>query len=152
MEVLKAGDKVPQFKTVDQNGNAISLSQLEGKKTILFFYPRANTPGCTAEACNLKDNYQELKAAGFQLIGVSGDNPKKQKNFADKYKLPFTLLADEDKVVIDAFGVWGPKKFQGREYDGIHRTTFIVDEKGVVEQVIGKVKTKDHAAQILACL
>ena len=152
MDILKAGDKVPQFKTIDQNGKAFTQSQLEGKKTIVFFYPRANTPGCTAEACNLRDHYQELKSAGFQLIGVSGDNQKKQKNFADKYELSFTLFADEEKEVIKAFGVWGSKKFQGREYEGIHRTTFIIDDKGVVEQVIGKVKTKDHAAQILACL
>ena len=150
METLKVGDKVPEFTTVDQNGNTISLSLLRGKKTIIFFYPRANTPGCTAEACNLRDNYQKLKTLGFQLIGVSADNSKKQKSFADKYELPFTLLADEEKVVIGAFGVWGPKKFQGREYDGIHRTTFIVNKEGVVDKVISKVKTKEHAAQILS--
>ena len=150
METLKVGDKVPEFKTVDQNGNTISLSFLIGKKTIIFFYPRANTPGCTAEACNLRDHYQELTSLGFQLIGVSADNPKKQKNFSNKYELPFTLLADEEKVVIGAFGVWGPKKFQGREYDGIHRTTFIVNKEGVVDKVISKVKTKEHAAQILS--
>ncbi len=150
METLKVGDKVPDFSTVDQNGDAVKLADWVGKKTIVFFYPRANTPGCTAEACNLRDHYQELKDQGFQLIGVSADNSKKQKNFADKYELPFTLLADEDKVVIEAFGVWGPKKFQGKEYDGIHRTTFLVDEKGYIEKVISKVKTKDHAAQILS--
>ena len=150
METLKVGDKVPEFTTVDQNGNTISLSLLIGKKTIIFFYPRANTPGCTAEACNLRDHYQELKTLGFQLIGVSADNPKKQKSFSNKYELPFTLLADEEKVVIGAFGVWGPKKFQGREYDGIHRTTFIVNKEGVVDKVISKVKTKEHAAQILS--
>ena len=150
METLKVGDKVPEFTTVDQNGNTISLSLLRGKKTIIFFYPRANTPGCTAEACNLRDHYQELKTLGFQLIGVSADNPKKQKSFSNKYELPFTLLADEEKVVIGAFGVWGPKKFQGREYDGIHRTTFIVNKEGVVDKVISKVKTKEHAAQILS--
>ena len=150
METLKVGEKVPEFTTVDQNGNTISLNFLRGKKTIVFFYPRANTPGCTAEACNLRDHYQELKTHGFQLVGVSADNPKKQKNFASKYELPFTLLADEDKVVIRAFGVWGPKKFKGREYDGIHRTTFIVNEVGVVDKVISKVKTKDHAVQILS--
>ena len=150
METLKVGDKVPEFTTIDQNGNTISLSLLRGKKTIIFFYPRANTPGCTAEACNLRDHYQELKTLGFQLIGVSADNPKKQKSFSNKYELPFTLLADEEKVVIGAFGVWGPKKFQGREYDGIHRTTFIVNKEGVVDKVISKVKTKEHAAQILS--
>ena len=152
MDTLKVGDKVPEFTTVDQNGNTISLSLLKGKKTIIFFYPRANTPGCTAEACNLRDHYQELKTLGFQLIGVSADNPKKQKSFSNKYELPFTLLADEEKVVIGAFGVWGPKKFQGREYDGIHRTTFIVNKEGVVEKVISKVKTKEHAAQIISDL
>ena len=150
METLKVGDKVPEFTTVDQNGNTISLSLLIGKKTIIFFYPRANTPGCTAEACDLRDHYQELTSLGFQLIGVSADNPKKQKSFSNKYELPFTLLADEEKVVIGAFGVWGPKKFQGREYDGIHRTTFIVNKEGVVDKVISKVKTKEHAAQILS--
>ena len=150
METLKVGDKVPEFTTIDQNGNTISLSLLRGKKTIIFFYPRANTPGCTAEACNLRDHYQELTSLGFQLIGVSADNPKKQKSFSNKYELPFTLLADEEKVVIGAFGVWGPKKFQGREYDGIHRTTFIVNKEGVVDKVISKVKTKEHAAQILS--
>jgi peroxiredoxin Q/BCP len=119
------------------------------KKSIVFFYPKANTPGCTAEACNLRDHYNVLQDKGFQLFGVSADAPKKQKNFADKYELPFPLLADEDKSVINAFGVWGPKKFMGKEYDGIHRTTFLIDEKGRVEKVISKVKTKDHAAQIL---
>ena len=149
MDTLKVGDKVPEFSTVDQNGNAINLNLLKGKKTIIFFYPRANTPGCTAEACNLRDHYKELQSAGFELIGVSADNQKKQSNFAERHELPFTLLADENKAVIDAFGVWGPKKFQGKEYDGIHRTTFLIDEKGIVERVISKVKTKDHAAQIL---
>ena len=128
MDTLKAGDKVPEFSTVDQNGNAINLSLLKGKKTIIFFYPRANTPGCTAEACNLRDHYKELQSAGFELIGVSADNQKKQSNFAERHELPFTLLADENKAVIDAFGVWGPKKFQGREYDGIHRITFIINQ------------------------
>ena len=115
----------------------------------MFFYPRANTPGCTAEACNLRDNYSLLKEKGYQLFGVSADNPKKQKNFQIKYDLCFTLLADEDKSVINAFGVWGPKKFKGKEYEGIHRTTFLIDENGVIEKVFSKVKTKDHAAQIL---
>ena len=106
----------------------------------VFFYPRANTPGCTAEACNLRDHYKELQLAGFELIGVSADNQKKQSNFAERHELPFTLLADENKAVIDAFGVWGPKKFQGREYDGIHRITFIINQECVVEHVISKVK------------
>ncbi|WP_372974388.1 thioredoxin-dependent thiol peroxidase, partial [Muriicola sp.] len=143
------GDKVPQFTSKDQDGNEIKLSDYDGKKLIVFFYPRANTPGCTAEACNLRDNYSALQEQGYSLLGVSEDSQKKQANFRDKYDFPFPLLADEDHAVIDAFGVWGPKKFMGREYDGIHRMTFIVDEKGVVEKVIDKVNTKDHAAQIL---
>lgn len=149
MQTLKAGDKVPNFKVNDQDGNPISLSDYEGQKLIVFFYPKANTPGCTAEACNLRDNYQELKDQGYALLGVSADSEKKQSNFKNKYDFPFPLLADEDKEVINAFGVWGPKKFMGREYEGIHRKTFLVDEQGVVERVIDKVKTKDHAAQIL---
>ena len=149
MKTLQAGDTVPSFKTVDQDENTISSSDFNEKKSIVFFYPRANTPGCTAEACNLRDHYKTLQEKGYQLFGVSADAPKKQKNFANKYELPFPLLADEDKSVINAFGVWGPKKFQGRVYDGIHRTTFLIDEKGKVEAVISKVKTKDHAAQIL---
>lgn len=149
MKTLQAGDIVPSFKTVDQDENTISSSDFNGRKSIVFFYPRANTPGCTAEACNLRDHYKTLKEKGYQLFGVSADAPKKQKNFAIKYELPFPLLADEDKSVINAFGVWGPKKFQGKVYDGIHRTTFLIDENGKVETVISKVKTKDHAAQIL---
>ncbi|WP_373019318.1 thioredoxin-dependent thiol peroxidase, partial [Muriicola sp.] len=130
MKTLKKGDKVPQFTSKDQDGNEIKLSDYDGKKLIVFFYPRANTPGCTAEACNLRDNYSALQEQGYSLLGVSEDSQKKQANFRDKYDFPFPLLADEDHAVIDAFGVWGPKKFMGREYDGIHRMTFIVDEKG----------------------
>lgn len=149
MNTLQPGDAIPPFTSVDQDENIVSSSEMAGKKSIVFFYPKANTPGCTAEACNLRDHYKVLQDKGFQLFGVSTDNPKKQKNFADKYELPFPLLADEDKSVINAFGVWGLKKFMGKEYDGIHRTTFLIDEKGIVEKVISKVKTKDHAAQIL---
>ena len=149
MNTLQSGDTIPSFTTVDQDENTVSSSDFKGKKSIVFFYPRANTPGCTAEACNLRDHYKILQEKGYQLYGVSADAPKKQKSFADKYDLPFPLLADQDKSVINAFGVWGPKKFQGREYDGIHRMTFLVNEKGIVERVISKVKTKDHAAQIL---
>ncbi|MEZ2414154.1 thioredoxin-dependent thiol peroxidase [Muriicola sp. E247] len=149
MKTLKEGDKVPQFTSKDQDGNEIKLSDYKGKKLVVFFYPRANTPGCTAEACNLRDNYAELQAQGYSLLGVSEDSQKKQANFRDKYEFPFPLLADEDHTVINAFGVWGPKKFMGREYDGIHRMTFIVNGDGIVEKVIDKVKTKDHAAQIL---
>ncbi len=150
MNMLKVGDKVPDFSAKDQDGNTINLSDYKGKKLVVFFYPKANTPGCTAEACNLRDNYKELQDQGFELLGVSADSEKKQSNFKNKYEFPFPLLADEDHTVINTFGVWGPKKFMGKEYDGIHRTTFVIDEDGVVENVIEKVKTKDHAAQILA--
>tara|TARA_R100000306_G_scaffold12131_1_gene14079 strand:- start:5405 stop:5857 length:453 start_codon:yes stop_codon:yes gene_type:complete len=149
MKTLKEGDKVPNFTVNDQEGNPVSLTDYKGHKLVVFFYPKANTPGCTKEACNLRDNYEELKNKGYKLLGVSADSERKQKNFKEKYDFPFPLLADENKEVINAFGVWGPKKFMGREYDGIHRMTFIVDEEGKVERVIAKVKTKDHAAQIL---
>jgi peroxiredoxin Q/BCP len=149
MNTLSAGDKVPDFKSRDQDGNVVSLSDYSGKKLIVFFYPRANTPGCTAEACNLRDHYKALKEAGYSLLGVSADSEKKQANFRNKYDFPFPLLADEDRTVIETFGVWGPKKFMGKEFDGIHRKTFIIDGSGIVERVIDKVKTKDHAAQIL---
>ncbi|MDC6364546.1 MULTISPECIES: thioredoxin-dependent thiol peroxidase [Flavobacteriaceae] len=149
MNMLKVGDKVPEFSSKDQDGNTINLSDYKGKKLVVFFYPRANTPGCTAEACNLRDNYEILQEQGFHILGVSDDSEKKQTNFRNKYNFPFPLLADEDHTVIETFGVWGPKKFMGREYDGLHRTTFVIDENGVVETVIDKVKTKDHAAQLL---
>ena len=149
MKTLKAGEKVPEFTSRDQDGNQINLSDYKGKKLVVFFYPKANTPGCTAEACNLRDHYGELQAAGYELLGVSADSQQKQTNFRNKFEFPFPLLADEDHTVINTFGVWGPKKFMGREYDGIHRMTFLIDEEGVVERVIDKVKTKDHAAQIL---
>ena len=149
MKTLQTGDQVPEFSVVDDRGNTQSLSAYKGQKLVVFFYPKANTPGCTAEACDLRDHYKELQDAGYALLGVSADSQKKQRNFSEKYSFPFPLLADEDKQVIEAFGVWGPKKFMGREYDGIHRMTFLIDENGVVERVIEKVKTKAHAAQIL---
>ena len=149
MTTLKEGDKAPEFTSKDEQGNTVKLSNYKGSKLVLFFYPKASTPGCTAEACNLSDNYQELTKKGYKVLGVSADSAKLQQNFKNKYNFPFPLLADEDKTVINAFGVWGPKKFMGREYDGIHRTTFVVDENGMIEKVISKVKTKDHAAQIL---
>ena len=150
MTTLKPGDKAPDFSASDQDGNIHRLSDYTGKKLIVFFYPAANTPGCTTEACNLRDNYAELKSKGYELLGVSADTKKKQANFMVKYDLPFPLLADEDHSVIKAFGVWGPKKFMGREFDGIHRTTFVINESGLIEKVIEKVNTKNHAAQILA--
>ncbi|NRB82937.1 MAG: thioredoxin-dependent thiol peroxidase [Winogradskyella sp.] len=150
MTHLKVGDKAPNFSGVDQDGNTISLADYAGKKLVVFFYPKASTPGCTAEACNLNDNYDRFKAQGFEILGVSADSPKRQSNFKNKYGFQYPLLADEDKSVIEAFGVWGPKKFMGKEYDGIHRTTFIIDENGILSNVITKVKTKEHTAQILA--
>lgn len=149
MKPLQVGDKVPSFSVSDDQGNTQNLSDYKGQKLVVFFYPKANTPGCTAEACDLRDHFKELQNAGYALLGVSADSQKKQRNFSEKFEFPFPLLADEDKQVIEAFGVWGPKKFMGREYDGIHRMTFIIDENGVVERVIDKVKTKAHAAQIL---
>ncbi len=149
MNTLKAGDKVPNFKVNNQDGKPISLSDFKGKKLVVFFYPKANTPGCTAEACNLRDNYKELQDRGFELLGVSADPEKKQANFKSKYNFPFQLLADIDKEVINSFGVWGEKKFMGKVYDGIHRKTFVISEDGIIEHVIEKVKTKDHASQIL---
>jgi peroxiredoxin Q/BCP len=149
MNTLKVGDKVPSFTVNDHLGNLQSLEQYKGSKVVVFFYPKANTPGCTAEACDLRDHYSELTKAGYILLGVSADTEKAQKKFVDKFDFPFPLLADTEKEVIKAFGVWGLKKFMGKEYDGIHRMTFIIDEKGNIERVIDKVKTKEHAAQIL---
>lgn len=149
MTQLKAGDAAPIFSALDEKGNTISLEDYTGKKLVIFFYPKASTPGCTAEACNLNDNFERFQALGYEILGVSADSAKRQLNFKSKYNFHYPLLADEDKSVIEAFGVWGPKKFMGKEYDGIHRTTFVIDEKGCIEQVISKVKTKDHTAQII---
>ena len=149
MNTLKVGDKAPNFTVNNQDGNPVSLSDFKGKKLVVFFYPKASTPGCTAEACNLRDNYRVLQDKGFELLGVSADSEQRQANFKNKYSFPFQLLADTDKVVINSFGVWGEKKFMGRVYDGIHRKTFVVNKKGFVEHVIDKVKTKDHASQLL---
>ena len=149
MNILKVGEKVPDFKSVDQYNNVIKLSDFEGKKLIVFFYPRANTPGCTAQACNLRDSYAELIKKGYNLLGVSADSIRHQKSFSDKFNFPFSLLSDSDHTIINIFGVWGPKKFIGKEYEGINRITFILNEKREIERVIDKVKTKDHASQIL---
>ena len=149
MVTLQKGDKAPQFSGKDQDGITHTLIDYKGKKLVVFFYPKANTPGCTAEACDLRDNFERFKSNNYELIGVSADNAKSQSNFKNKYEFPFPLLADEDKSVIQAFGVWGPKKFMGKEYDGIHRTTFIIDEQGIIDEVISEVKTKSHALQIL---
>ena len=149
MTTLKKGDKAPAFSGKDQDGNDHSLADYKGKKLVVFFYPKANTPGCTAEACDLRDNFARFEANNYALLGVSADNVKAQLNFKNKFEFQFPLLADEDKSVIQAFGVWGPKKFMGKEYDGIHRNTFVIDENGIIEEVISEVKTKAHANQIL---
>lgn len=149
MTHLKVGDNAPSFSGTDQNGKQHSLADYKGKKLVVFFYPKANTPGCTAEACDLRDNYERFQTNNYELIGVSADSAKTQKKFEEKYSFPFSLLADEDKSAIEAFGVWGPKKFMGKEYDGIHRTTFVIDENGIITDIISDVKTKAHANQIL---
>ena len=149
MTSLNVGDKAPNFVALNEFGQSTSLSDFLGKKVILYFYPKDMTPGCTAESCNLGENYSLLQGKGFIVLGVSPDSTNSHQKFIDKYNLPFSLIADEDKAVIKAFGVWGPKKFMGKEYDGVHRTTFIIDEDGVIEKVFSKVKTKDHTNQIL---
>lgn len=149
MTTLKKGDKAPDFSGFDQDNKFHQLEDYAGKKLVAFFYPKADTPGCTAEACDLRDNFERFKAHNYELMGVSADSVKAQGKFKDKFKLPFPLMADEDKSIIEAFGVWGPKKFMGREFDGINRTTFIINEIGIIDEVITAVKTKEHAAQIL---
>jgi peroxiredoxin Q/BCP len=146
---LKIGDKAPVIDAVDQNGDRVKLEDLKGQKVILYFYPKDNTPGCTAEACNLRDNYDDLLEKGFRIIGVSADSDSSHKKFAEKYKLPFPLIPDTEKKIIKDYDVWGLKKFMGREYYGINRTTFVISEEGKIENIITKVKTKDHADQIL---
>lgn len=147
--MLKVGDKLPQFEGTNQDGETVHSENLIGKKLVVFFYPKANTPGCTAEACNLRDNYSELKKQGFELLGVSADPVKNQKKFSEKFEFPFDIIADETRYIIEKFGVWQLKKFMGKEFMGIVRTTFVFDENGICTEVIDKVKTKDHAAQIL---
>tara|TARA_B100000963_G_scaffold232581_1_gene203131 strand:+ start:1673 stop:2134 length:462 start_codon:yes stop_codon:yes gene_type:complete len=149
MTSLNVGDKAPNFVALDEFSQSISLTDFLGKKVILYFYPKDMTPGCTAESCNLGENYSLLQEKGFIVLGVSPDSSKSHQKFIGKYNLPFSLIADEDKAVIKAFGVWGPKKFMGKEYEGVHRTTFIIDEDGIIEKVFTKVKTKDHTHQIL---
>ncbi len=149
MKTLSEGDKAPDFGVVNQNNEVMSLQSYRGKKVILYFYPKDSTPGCTAESCNLRDSYSELTTLGFEVIGVSADSVASHQKFISKHDLPFDLLSDTDRKVIEAYGVWGPKKFMGKEYEGIHRTTFVIDEKGVIERVFNKVKTKEHTQQIL---
>ena len=148
MTELKAGDKAPAIKAKDQNGDEFTLDSLKGKKVILYFYPKDDTPGCTKEACDFRDNYAALTKDGFEVVGVSVDDEKSHQKFIKKYDLPFTLLADTDKTIVNDYGVWGLKKFMGREFEGIHRTTFIIDEDGVIEEVIKKVDTKNATQQV----
>lgn len=149
MKHLKLNDKAPAFESFDQHGSAFSSTTLIGKKFVLYFYPKDLTPGCTAQACNLRDNYAELQAQGIEIIGVSMDDANLHTRFINKYELQFTLLADTDRKVIETFGVWGYKKFMGKEYDGIHRTTFVVNEAGTIIGIIDKPNTKDHTREIL---
>ena len=148
--MVNVGDKAPDFTGKDQDGKTIDLKSLRGKKVVLYFYPKDDTPGCTMESCNLRDNYSGLKRKGYEVIGVSADDEKKHKKFIAKYDLPFTLLADTEKEIIKAYDVWGEKKFMGRTFDGIIRTTFIIDEKGKIERIIRDVDNENHTAQILA--
>jgi peroxiredoxin Q/BCP len=152
MTTLKPGDKAPEIHGTDENGNPISLADFAGKKLILYFYPKDNTPTCTTESCNLRDNFPDLTKQGFQVLGVSPDSAKKHQNFIQKHELPFPLLVDDDLKTIKAYGAWGLKKMYGREYEGLLRTTFIIDEKGVIEQVITKVQAKRHTEQIMEAL
>ena len=149
---LNIGDKAPAINSEDQHGNPVSLENYKGHKVILYFYPKDNTPGCNAEACNLRDHHEELNVKGFDVIGVSADKQESHVKFTDKFGLPFRLIPDTEKEVIKAYGVWGPKKFMGRVYDGIHRTTFVIDEKGMIEKIFTKVKTKDHTEQIMEAM
>ncbi|KQC00217.1 thioredoxin-dependent thiol peroxidase [Pedobacter sp. Hv1] len=149
MTTLQQGDKAPAFTSKDQNGNTISLAQFKGKKVVLYFYPKDNTPGCTAEACDFRDNYQGLKSKGIEVLGVSVDDEKSHQKFVDKFSLPFTLLADTDKAIVEAYGVWGEKNMYGKKYMGTNRTTFIIDEEGNIAHVINKVDTKSPTAQVL---
>ncbi|ATA76396.1 thioredoxin-dependent thiol peroxidase [Capnocytophaga canimorsus] len=150
MKSLQIGEVIPDFSGIDQNGNPIKLSDYKQRKGIIFFYPKASTPGCTAEVCNLRDGHEILKKQGFFLLGISADSVKRQLNFAEKNQLPFPLIADENREIIELFGVWGQKKFMGKVFDGIHRKTFIIDENHQITHIIDKVQTKNHTQQILS--
>ncbi|WP_018613126.1 thioredoxin-dependent thiol peroxidase [Segetibacter koreensis] len=149
MSELKEGDKAPVFEGVDQNGKSVSLNDFKGKKVILYFYPKDDTPGCTAQACNLRDNYHELIQKGFQVVGISTDSVKSHKKFEDKYSLPFPLIADEEKKIVGQYGVWGEKKMMGKSYMGTNRTTFLIDEDGTIKKIITKPDTKNQTEQVL---
>ncbi|GHA78307.1 thioredoxin-dependent thiol peroxidase [Pontibacter akesuensis] len=146
---LNIGDKAPEFEGKDQNGNTVKLSDYRGKKVLLYFYPKDNTSGCTAQACNLRDNHSALQQEGYEVIGVSTDSEKSHQNFVAKYELPFTLIADTDKQIVEQYGVWQEKSMYGRKYMGTMRYTFLIDENGVIADIITKVKTKEHTAQVL---
>jgi|TARA_B110000240_G_scaffold196357_1_gene248348 peroxiredoxin Q/BCP len=149
MSNLKIGDRAPEINAIDQNEKSINLESYKGKKVVLYFYPKDMTPGCTAQSCNLSDNYQLLQQKGYEVIGVSCDSVKRHQKFIEKHNLPFNLISDEDKKVVSDYGVWQLKKFMGREYMGIVRTTFIIDEKGLISDIISKVNTKEHTSQII---
>ncbi len=149
MAVIKEGSKAPAFKGIDQNGKSVSLLDFKGQKLVLYFYPKDDTPGCTAQACNLRDNYKKLIKKGIAILGVSVDSVKSHEKFIEKYELPFSLIADEDKKIVDKYNLWGQKKFMGRTYMGTTRTTFIIDEAGMVRHIIEKPDTKDHTKEIL---
>ena len=149
MKHLKIGDSAPKFKVKNQSDRMVELNQFKGKKLVIYFYPKDNTPGCTTQACNLRDNYTEFTDKGYEILGVSADSVAKHEKFIAKQNLPFDLLADEDRTMLNAYGVWGLKKFMGKEYNGIHRTTFVIDENHIIINIIEKVKTKEHAKQIL---
>jgi len=149
MKHLKIGDHAPNFSGIDQNDKINTLLDFKGKKLAIYFYPKDNTPGCTVQACNLRENYEGLEKAGIKILGISADSIVSHQKFADKFTLPFPLVADEDRTIIDLFGVWGPKKFMGKEYDGIHRTTFLINENQQIVGIIEKPKTKDHATEII---
>ena len=152
MGYLAKGDKAPDFKGIDQNENTISLNDFKGKKVILYFYPKDNTPGCTNEACNLRDNYNFWIEKGYEVIGISPDSVASHKKFAEKHNLPFPLISDPEKKIIKSYGAWGAKKLYGREYEGLLRTTYVIDENGNIEEVFKKVKTKEHTEQIIKTL
>lgn len=143
------GDLAPDFTSIDQHGQPVKLSDYRGKKVVIYFYPKDDTPGCTAQACSLRDNHGDLRAAGYEVLGVSIDDQKSHQKFAAKYDLPFTLVADTDKAIVEAYGVWQEKSMYGRKYMGTVRTTFIIDENGIITDIIGKVDTRKHAEQIL---
>lgn len=147
--MLKKGDKAPDFKGADQDGNEITLKDYKGKKLVLYFYPKDNTPGCTAEACDLRDNYSRFESMGYKILGVSKDSEKSHKGFIEKYDLPFPLISDRDAEILKAYEAWGRKKFMGREYDGIIRKTYVIDEDGIIADIIEKVDTKAHSKQII---